>query len=94
MYSVLIADDNKDWIDILDAKISQDPSFNIIAKAYDGKEAIKVVEAERPEIVILDIIMPEFDGAYIVNHIRSEMRGYDPVIYIISGIGWTITKTS
>ena len=87
MHSILIADDNKEWLQILEAKIKQDADFYVVAKAYDGKEALKLIDLHRPEVIILDIVMPEFDGAYIVDHIRKHFHGYDPIIYILSGIG-------
>lgn len=87
MYSVLIADDNKNWIEILEKGINNMPEFRVEAKANDGKTAIEMIEKQRPDIIILDIIMPEFDGIYIVNHVRSKMKDYSPIIYILSGIG-------
>ncbi len=87
MQSVLLADDNRDWIEILATKIGQDPDFRIAAKAYDGKEALRLIELHRPDVIFLDVVMPEFDGPYVVNHIREKMPDYDPIIYILSGIG-------
>lgn len=87
MQSVLIADDNKSWLEILESRINQEPEFEVVATALDGKEAIEMIEKKRPEVIILDIIMPEFDGAHIVNHVRTQMNDYNPVIYILSGIG-------
>ncbi len=87
MHTVLIADDNKQWLDVLEKGINSDPDFEVIAKVCDGRQAIELIETKRPDIVMLDIIMPEFDGAYIVRHIKTTMRPYDPIIYILSGIG-------
>ncbi len=84
---VLLADDNKEWVEVLAAKISQDPDFRIVAKAYDGREALGLIESHRPDVVLLDVVMPEFDGPYIVHYIRKEMPDYNPIIYILSGIG-------
>ncbi len=87
MYSVLIADDNKQWLEILETRINNEHDFNVVAKAYDGKETIAQIQNFKPDIIILDIIMPEYDGAYIVNHIRTQFIDYKPIIYILSGIG-------
>ncbi len=87
MKTILLADDNRKWLDVLEMGLSREPGFDVVAKTYDGKETIERIEALRPDIIILDIIMPEFDGVYIVNHIRQSIPDYRPVIYILSGIG-------
>ncbi len=87
MYTVLIADDNRGWVEILARNISANDKFSVIKKAHDGKEALESIKNLQPDIIILDIIMPEYDGAYIVNCIRHEMPEYNPIIYILSGIG-------
>ncbi len=87
MKSVLLADDNRNWLDVLEIGINRDESFHVVAKTYDGRETIAKIEVLRPDILVLDIIMPEYDGVYIVNHIRQTMPDYHPAIYILSGIG-------
>lgn len=93
MYSVFIADDNTDWLEALSARINADPSFQVVATANNGKTAIELIEQFMPDVIILDIIMPQYDGVYIVNFIREKLMGYFPIIYILSGIGTdTITN--
>lgn len=87
MYSVLICDDNQHWAKLLSTEIGKQPLYNVIGIAVDGKTAINQIELLHPDIIIIDIIMPEFDGAYIVDYIRNNIEGYNPLIYVISGIG-------
>ncbi len=87
MYSVFIGDDNENWLNILSNGINKEPDYKVVAKAGNGKTSIEVIEELRPDIVMLDIIMPEYDGVYIVNHIRTGMNDYNPIIYILSGLG-------
>jgi len=86
MYRVLIADSNRRWLDILESRLNAEEGFDVAAKAFDGKEAIALIEKFLPDVIMLDIIMAEFDGVYIVNHIREKMCNYEPIIYIISGM--------
>lgn len=86
MYTIMIADDNTDWLDIVCQAVSQDPAFEIVASATDGVQAIEQIDKHRPDIIVLDIIMPKADGIFIVNHIRA-MRDYSPMIYMLTGIG-------
>ncbi len=94
MHTVLLADDDKDLMELLARKIGEDSAYQVIAKLYDGKDTIEQIERLRPDIVFLDIVMPGSDGVHVVNHIRQRMRDYRPIIYILSGIGTSnIVKT-
>ncbi len=87
MHTVFIGDDNTNWLNTLAARIAREPDLQLVAKAQDGRQALEFIERLRPDIVILDIVMPEYDGVHIVSHIRNQMENYDPLIYILSGIG-------
>ena len=94
MRTVLLADDDRNLVDVLSKKIGADPAYKIVAQLYDGQNALEQIRLLRPDIIILDIVMPGSDGVYVVEHIRRHMSGYHPVIYILSGIGTsTIMKT-
>ena len=94
MYSVFICDDDINLLETLARKIDGDPNFNVISRSSGGRGAINQIERLKPDIVILDIVMPDCDGVYITNYIRTKMNGYDPVIYILSGMSSTnIIKT-
>jgi len=94
MYTILICDDNIYWLEVLSLAIDKDPKFKIAAQAYDGKITLDLIEKFRPDIIILDIVMPVYDGVYIVNHIRKNMKEYVPIIYILSALGTgSIVKT-
>jgi len=87
MYTVIVCDDNTKWREELVEMIRKESQFEVVAQACNGRIAIELIEELRPEIIILDIVMPECDGVYIVNHIRKTIKGYDPFIYILSGLG-------
>jgi len=87
MYTVLICDDNANSLEGLSLTIKKEPQFKVVAHAYDGKTTITLIERHRPDVIILDIVMPEYDGVYIVDYIRKSMKEYDPIIYILSGLG-------
>lgn len=86
-FSVLIADDNREWCDILKKQMETAGGFRVLPPVYDGEAAISVIESEQPDVVILDLIMPGFDGMYVINYIREKMERYNPFIYVISGAG-------
>jgi len=87
MYTILLCDDNANSLEGLSLAIDKEPQLRVVAQAYDGRTAIFLIEQHRPDIIILDIVMPEYDGVYIVDFIRKSMKEYDPMIYILSGLG-------
>jgi two-component system response regulator (stage 0 sporulation protein A) len=87
MHTILLCDDNANSLEVLNLAFAKEPQFAVVAQAYDGKTALSLIEQHRPDIIILDVVMPEYDGVYIVNYIRSDMKEYDPLIYILSGLG-------
>ena len=87
MQTILVCDDNEVWLDALSLTIDKEPQFKVVAQAIDGRMAIEQIGKFRPNILILDIVLPEYDGIYIVNYIRKNMEGYSPIIYMLSGLG-------
>lgn len=87
MYTVLVADDNTTWLQALTKGLNAEEEFEVVASAGNGKTALELIEKLCPDIIILDIIMPECDGVHIVNYIRTNMKQYNPIIYMLSGIG-------
>ena len=87
MRRVIVADDDKNFVQLLCQKLNEDGMFEVVAGMYDGSEALEQIKIIQPDIVILDIVMPGSDGIYIVDYIRNKMKNYSPIIYILSGIG-------
>ncbi len=55
-----------------------------IFNAKDGKEAMEVFDREAPDLLILDLMMPEFDGFYVLNEVRKSRKSEVPII-VMSG---------
>lgn len=87
MYSVLVADDNVHWQESLCAAINREEQFGTVWGTNNGKDAIHKIEELHPDIIILDIVMPNYDGISIVEYINSNIPDYHPIIYILSGMG-------
>jgi UDP-3-O-[3-hydroxymyristoyl] N-acetylglucosamine deacetylase len=83
MYKVLIIDDEKDILDTL-SSILEDEGF-AVSKAMDGKEGLALFEREKPDIVLLDVWMPELDGIQVLKKIKKKNK--DAVVIVISGHG-------
>lgn len=69
MKTILIVDDEKPISDIIKFNLSKE-GYQILT-AYDGREALTVFEAEQPDLLILDLMLPELDGLEVAKHIRK-----------------------
>lgn len=79
---ILIADDNLLAAKKLFDKLSEYEDFEVISIARDGLETIELVEKERPDVVLLDMIMPKIDGFGVLEYSRA-LKTEDKPIYIV-----------
>jgi two-component system LytT family response regulator len=75
MLSVLIADDEAVARARLRRLFAQSPDVAVVAECADGREAVAAVERLRPDVVFLDIRMPELDGFGVVDALAGEGAG-------------------
>ncbi|MBQ2058198.1 MAG: response regulator, partial [Firmicutes bacterium] len=69
MPNILICDDERDIVNALKIYLA-DPEY-VIFEAFDGREAVEVVEREEIHLVLLDIMMPVMDGMQAMAKIRE-----------------------
>lgn len=67
---ILVVDDDKSIIKVLTAYLEQ--SGYQVFPAYDGEMALHVLRRERPDLVILDVMMPRRDGWEVINLVRAD----------------------
>lgn len=78
---VLIAEDNVDILFVLEAGLEE---YEIIT-ACDGKEALSKIRESAPEIIILDIMMPDINGADMNRELKKDPQLKDIPVIIITG---------
>jgi DNA-binding response OmpR family regulator len=61
------------------------PSMNILL-AEDGEEAIQIATEERPDLILLDVLLPKVNGYDVCRQVR-RIAGYDPYIIILTARG-------
>ncbi|EFV98875.1 DNA-binding response regulator [Streptococcus australis] len=69
MKKILVVDDEKPISDIIKFNMAKE-GYEVLT-AFDGKEALAVFEAESPDILILDLMLPEIDGLEVARTIRK-----------------------
>ncbi len=77
--TVLIADDHPVVRRGLANLLVEDPGIRVVGQAADGLEAVRLARERRPQVVLMDLRMPEVDGVEAIRRIRAE----DPTIRFI-----------
>jgi DNA-binding NarL/FixJ family response regulator len=72
---VLIADDHRLFAEALEAILSGDKRIRVVARAGDGREAVRLDAELRPDVVLMDISMPVMDGIEAARAIRADRPG-------------------
>ena len=88
MYNILICDDEKDIVNAL--KIYLNDSNYHFLEAFDGEEAVHLVETNEVHLVLMDIMMPKLDGIQAMIRIREKSNV--PVLGLTVGADDYITK--
>ena len=70
MYNILVCDDDKEIVNAIEIYLEKE-GYQIY-KAYNGKEALKIIYNKELHLVILDIMMPELDGISVAEKVRKD----------------------
>lgn len=70
MYNVLVCDDDRECVEAIEIYLSQE-GYKVL-KAYDGEEALKVLDREKVDLLITDVMMPKLDGIRATLKIREK----------------------
>ena len=87
MVNVIVIDDDKDTIQSL-RPLLEIHKIHVLAEGYNGEDAYNLYFQHKPDFVILDMKMPEYDGNYAIEKIKKE----DPNAKIIIASGFSDVK--
>jgi CheY-like chemotaxis protein len=78
---ILVVDDNRSIVRMLEL-VLQNEGFSVV-KAYDGYEALETARAKKPDIILLDVVMPGIDGYEVCRRLQALPETKDiPVIFL------------
>ncbi|HET9324894.1 MAG TPA: response regulator transcription factor [Gaiellaceae bacterium] len=72
MITVVLADDDKGYLELLHALVDQQPLLKVVGIALDGLEALECVESIQPDALVIDLHMPRMDGVEAVRRLRID----------------------
>ena len=86
--NVVIVDDNPMILYTLDEVISSEAGLSVIGRADNGKDAIDMIKDTQPDVVLLDLVMPQMDGITVVENIKKKTSMLkNPAFIILSAVG-------
>lgn len=78
MSKIIIADDNKELVGMIEEFLKLQPGVNVIKSFYKGKDLLSHLESESCDILLLDIFMPEIDGVTVLNELKNSSKYHRP----------------
>lgn len=92
--SILLADDHEIFRHGLQMLLNSQTDFQVVGQAADGLEAVALAERLRPDVLIVDLIMPGLNGIEVTSQIKQRLQGirvvvlsmYDDERYVVSAL--------
>lgn len=89
---ILVVDDDIDLVEALAMKLE---SLNYaVAKAYDGVEGFDKIKSRRPDLVILDVMMPRKDGYQLCDELKKSDDYKDIPVILLTAVTDAISSTN
>ena len=84
--NIAIADDNERMVQLLDHIVSSDEELEVVGKAGNGEELLEIIKEKKPDVVLLDIIMPKLDGLTVMDRVNHTPDIKKPAFIVISAV--------
>ena len=68
--NVIVVDDDYNTVEVF-AEFLELSKVKVIGRGYDGKDGVNLYKQLKPDIVFLDVMMPDFDGFYALENIKK-----------------------
>jgi len=85
--NLIIADDNRNIGQMLQNYFQGQEDLNVVGVAYNGLEAMELIQTQEPDLIILDIVMPNLDGLGVLERINARTTMKRPKIIMLTAFG-------
>lgn len=86
-YNAIIADNNRDYLRLLSGFLLETGAFDVVDYAFDGKQAFTLVSEKKPDLLVLDLIMPILDGFAVLEELCQSGYCAPTKIVMTSAVG-------
>ncbi|MFY0804243.1 response regulator [Peribacillus frigoritolerans] len=90
--TVVIVEDDENAVNIYKQFTDQLDQFTVIATASTGKQALNILHAAQPDLILLDIFLPDMNGIDLLREIRREYRGIDVILITAANDTETVSE--
>ena len=84
---VIIADDNRNFCQMLQNYLQSQEDISIVGVANNGLEAMDLIQTQEPDLIILDLVMPSLDGLGVLERINARATMTRPNIIMLTAFG-------
>ena len=84
--TILVIEDDKFLRELMVRKLASEPGFEILS-AIDGENGLKSMKEQKPEVVLLDLILPGIGGFDVLAKMKEDMALADIPVIILSNLG-------
>jgi len=84
---VLLADDNREFCDVISKYLDKQGDMEIVGIANDGIEVLDMLSKIKPDVIVLDIIMPHMDGLDVMERLNIHGLDQPPKVIVLSAVG-------
>ena len=88
---ILVVDDEPDFCSIVQGQLEKEGFA--VELAYDGVQGLEKVQANPPDAIVLDVMMPEMDGYEMCNKLKSDEKYVDIPIILLTAVASHVTST-
>jgi len=89
---ILVVDDDPDLVESVSMKLESE-NF-AVEKAYDGAEALDKIKEKKPDLVLLDVMMPKKNGYELCDELKEDARYKDIIVVLLTAVGDAVTSTN
>jgi two-component system alkaline phosphatase synthesis response regulator PhoP len=89
---ILVVDDDPDLVESVSMKLESE-NF-IVEKAYDGVEALEKINEKQPDLVLLDVMMPNKNGYELCEELKGDAQYKDIIVVLLTAVGDAVTSTN
>jgi len=84
---VVLADDNREFCETVREFMSRQSDLELVAIAQNGVEVLEILSQQKPDVLILDVIMPHLDGIGVLERLSQENRDVRPKVIALTAFG-------
>jgi CheY-like chemotaxis protein len=89
---VLVVDDDPDLVEAVSMELESNDYR--VAKAYDGEQAWEKIREDRPDLIVLDVMMPIKDGYAVCDEIKKDPQYREITVVLLTAVGEAVTSTN